>query len=115
MNKERVHIATTLFGLLLALVLICANVVTPQNTAVAKEKSKSKTEQKTADKQFVFVSAPTITPPSSAVIECCLFAHCIFEIDQEQQFQDESSSVTFIQPQKLFQTLFRVIISPNAP
>ena len=113
MEKKRVHIATTLFGLLLALTLICANVLAPQNTAISKEKTK--TEQKSADKQFVFVSAPTITPPSTAVIQCCLFAHCIFEIDQEQQFQDESSSVTFIQPQKLFQTLFRVIISPNAP
>jgi hypothetical protein len=114
MQKTKVHIATTVLGLLLAVALVFANVLLPQQRSVSEKKIK--TEQKTPDQQYSFVSAPTITPPSSsATIECSLVAHCIFEIEQRQQHGSVHSVITLLRPQKLFKTLFRVTIAPNAP
>lgn len=102
-----------ILGVLLALAIVCSNLAVPKLNSSATEKAQ--TEQTSHDADYSFISAPTITPPASANIECSLLAHCIFEIDQQQQ--DEAVVLTDIglHPRKLLITLFRVIIAPNAP
>jgi hypothetical protein len=115
MKRNNFKVLTTITGLLLALAVVCSNLVlTDSNCA---DKQKVKTEQtENSEHEFSFISAPTITPPASASIECSLLAHCLFEIAQQHDFTSSVNYATAnLRPEKLLITLFTVIISPNAP
>ena len=102
-------------GLLLAAVLICSHVLKCEIAPPKSEKAKTEQDESKTDNSYSFVSAPTITPPSSAHIHQNLLAHCLFEIALPQSEEYAVVSDLRIRSEKLLLTLFRVIISPNAP
>jgi hypothetical protein len=100
-------------GLFLAVAIICTHVFQTQKF---DSKHAKKTEQKSEQKsENAFVSAPTIIPSASVNIHTNLFAYCIFEIPEPQSTDESSADESSLRPEKLLLTLFRVIISPNAP
>jgi hypothetical protein len=114
MKRQKIRAITMILGLLLAVVVICSHVfqITP-----VKQSGKVAAEQKTeqSEENFSYVSAPTITPPSSANVQQNLVAHCLFEIVQPEEEKESFITEFSLHPQKFLLTLFRVIISPNAP
>ena len=104
------YIATMAVGVILAVAIVCSNVWTNH---VTKENEAAKTEQ-SSDTTFEFFSAPTLSPPSVFHVHLSLDTFCLFDIAYESA--EEHSEVSDpIEPPKLLLTLFRVIISPNAP
>lgn len=97
-------------GIVLALAIICSNVWTNHFT---KEKEVTKTEQ-SSDATFEFYSAPTLSPPSVFHVNLSLDVFCLFDLTYES-LNEHSEVSDPIEPPKLLLTLFRVIISPNAP
>jgi hypothetical protein len=104
------YIATMAAGVVLALAIICSNVWTNRFT---KEKEVAKTEQNSDTTSDVF-SAPTLSPPSVFHVNLSLDVFCLFDLTYESSDED-SEACDPIEPPKLLLTLFRVIISPNAP
>jgi hypothetical protein len=108
------HIATIAAGVILAVAIICSNVWTNHFT---KATEATKTEQGAdtkSDTSFEFFSVPTLSPPSVFHVHLSLDSFCLFDRGYESMEEDSEVSDP-IEPPKLLLTLFRVIISPNAP
>jgi hypothetical protein len=114
MKGKKIHVITMMIGLLLAVAVICSHIFQTVSTKIS---SKAKSEQKTSQTEddFYYAAGPTITPPASAHVHTNLVAHCLFEIIRPEGEKESFSSDSGIHPQKFLITLFRVIISPNAP
>ena len=113
MKKEKIHALTVIAGLLLAAALICSHIL---NVETGTIEGKAKTEQgEQSPENYSFVSAPTITPPAAAQIHQNLVAQFLFEIALPQSEEHIITPDTQVKPGKLLLTLFRAIISPNAP
>jgi hypothetical protein len=110
MNKSIKHKVSITLGVLLAVAILCSNIFLGQAEA---KKEGTKTEQSSESKVVVF-SAPTLSPPSVFHVTLSLDIFCLFDVtnDTTCEIADVSDS---IDAPKLFLTLFRVIISPNAP
>ncbi|MFN3839733.1 MAG: hypothetical protein ACK4RF_03405 [Cyclobacteriaceae bacterium] len=66
--------------------------------------------------EAAFISMPSVTPPSSSsVVETNQEFSFILEILFEGQYEETEAVPVNRVFDKLFQTLFRVVISPNAP
>lgn len=117
MRKSKIHAFTIIIGLLLAAAIVCSHVFQMERAQVAKQKVNS--EQKTkedSEKNRAFFSAPTITtPPSSAHVQLNIVTYCLFQFCQPKEKVEVPLSEFHFKPQKFLLTLFRVIISPNAP
>ncbi|MBT1704242.1 hypothetical protein [Chryseosolibacter indicus] len=109
--KKKIQTATLLFGLVLALVIGCAHIFNFQPTINNKQ---VKTEQKKSE-QSESISVSSISLPTSNTVSLHFDLYYIFEIVSEIEIPDFEFDKLSIQPQKLFRTLFSVIISPNAP
>ena len=73
----------------------------------------TETEQ---SEEAAFISMPSVTPPSSSsVVETNQEFSFILEILFEGQYEETEAVPVNRVFDKLFQTLFRVVISPNAP
>jgi hypothetical protein len=112
--KNKIQISTIVIGLLLAAAVVCSHVF--HLIAEPSIEKGSKTEQtETSGEDFTFTTAPTTTPPASAHVHSNLLAYLIFEIIQPQTREVTRSTNPSTHAGKLLLTLFRVIISPNAP
>lgn len=101
-------------GVILAVAIICSNVWTNRFT---KATETAKTEQGAdtkSDTTFELFSVPTLSPPSVFHVNLSLDVFCLFDLTYESLEEDSEVSDP-IEPPKLLLTLFRVIISPNAP
>lgn len=99
-------------GVLLAIAIACSNVFQFNEITVSQ---KAKTEQQKSDEHQVFFSVTSVAPP---VVTCLQFVsdiHCLFEISSLEESPEISPIEKVSINQRLFLTLFRVIISPNAP
>jgi hypothetical protein len=116
MKKEKIHTLTMLIGLLLAIAVVCTNVFDPKHTK--REGSEVDKTEKTDDKsshEISFLSAPTLTPPSTFLVQLNLETYCLFEVITETKVEEDVESNFSLLPRRFLLTLFRVIISPNAP
>jgi hypothetical protein len=116
MKKEKIHLLTIMAGLLLAIAIVFSQVFQSQLTTHLKHDVK-KTEQKKTDNQEeqLYSAAPSFSLPSSVQLHLNVEAYCLFEIVCSEEQHQSDSHESPLRPQKLFQTLFRVIIAPNAP
>ena len=113
MRKKRVHIVTLIVGSLVAFAIAFSQFVTPDFCS-GKE---TKTEQ-TGDAEnetTSFVSLPTFSIPAQVNVEVNLNPYCLFEIFFEEDIDENPEENDLLNPDRFFQTMFRVIISPNAP
>jgi hypothetical protein len=110
MNKSIKHVASLTLGVLLAVAILCSNIF-PGHAHPKKEGVK--TEQSPKSEVVVF-SAPTLSPPSVFHVTLSLDIFCLFDVTNDTTYETAEVSDSIDAP-KLFLTLFRVIISPNAP
>jgi len=100
---------------MLALVMTFAQLFHTQVSAFGKKETK--TEQQSdrhGDETFISLSSFSL-PSASVYLQVNLDPYCLFEILFEKEPQQPEASRVPLRPEKLLQTLFRVIISPNAP
>lgn len=103
-----------LLGLLIACAVVCSNVFQFENHGQVKIETKAD-KKKEEQKQRAEISAPTLSLPSTFIVHLNLETYCLFEISAEDR-SDRSFVCDFsFHPQRYLLTLFRVIISPNAP
>jgi hypothetical protein len=114
MRKSKIHFLTMVAGLLLAAAVVCSNVFVIASKL--PHKTESKAEASGDQKESISLNAtPTSTPPGSLHVELKTQAHCLFDICSELFQPDQLVPEFELHSQRLLLTLFRVIISPNAP
>jgi hypothetical protein len=118
MKKEKAQYLTIFFGCLLAVAIVCSQLMSYQVSAFQSKKI-SKTEQtesKTDGKETACIGLPSFSLPSPVHLQINFDSHFLFDIVLEDSNQEErSSSESSPISQKFLTTLFRVIIAPNAP
>jgi hypothetical protein len=117
MRKEGFRTITAVFGLLLAVGILFSSFSTSGTNAEekAKQAQSEKTDDDKSEQNICIVSAVTIAPSSVVTIQSNFIAHFLFEILQPGESEHTESADQLPHSEKLLLTLFRVIISPNAP
>lgn len=100
---------------MLAVVMMLTQLFHSQAPGFAKKETKTE-QQKDQQGDETFVSLSSFSLPSASVhVEVNLDPYCLFEILFEKETRQTEASRIPVYPEKLLLTLFRVIISPNAP
>jgi hypothetical protein len=110
MSRNVKHNLSIIAGVLLAVVVVCFNVL---SCGALDKKESIKTEQSSEQSDAVFTT-PTLSPPSVFHVNLTLDIFCLFDVKSETSVEPGQTRAS-IEPPKLLLTLFRVIISPNAP
>jgi hypothetical protein len=114
MRNKRTRYLTMTFGCLLVIVIVCAQFFSQAHAQ--QQVKKSVTAEQTDDTSGeVCISLPSFSLPTPIHVQINLDSHCLFEILFEDIRDSGSSTPVSESAQKLFVTLFQVIISPNAP
>lgn len=112
--KNRVKNAITIaFGLLVAVGILLSNLSVVEKTCVADKKVKS--EQSENEASYIYATPATVAPSSTIALESNLLATVLFEISNCEEQEENFISEPLIICERYLATLFRVIISPNAP
>lgn len=113
MRKEKLHTATLIIGSVLALAIAFSQYLTPE---CFKDVEKVKTEKTDrADDHSASISLPTFSLPTPVDVQANLDSYCLFEILLEEDIDENEVQEDLLYPNRFFETMFRVIISPNAP
>lgn len=113
MSRKKLQFVTLLFGSLLAMAIVCAQffVVSHASAKTTAVDASASTEEEGAS----YFSVPSFAIPSSVHVKLDINPHVLFEILTEEH-ERETPQVDDVLPlRKFLVTLFRVIISPNAP
>jgi hypothetical protein len=116
--KDQIRIGTVLTGAFLALVIVLVQLFHFQAGNKADSGKRAKTEQKESQNKNNEASYNVLTSfslPSPAYLELDTDLFCLFEIGFEQAGSQPQHTDVPHYCSKFLQTLFRVIISPNAP
>lgn len=113
LSKHR--ILTLLAGIATAAVIVFSQLFYFQAANYCQEKIKSEQSEQKAGTSENFISIPSSTISSSTQIVINQELSFVLEILFEDESAHEGESHFAIPIQKYFQTLFRFIISPNAP
>jgi hypothetical protein len=115
--KNQLRIGTVLTGAFLALVIVLVQLFHFQAGHKADSGKRAKTEQKEnqAGNEASYNVLTSFSLPSPAYLELDTDLFCLFEIGFEQAGDKPQDTDVPHYCSKFLQTLFRVIISPNAP
>jgi len=114
MRKNRLHTFTLVVGSILALAIAFSQFYTPE-CAVQTEKVKTEnTDNKAAD-ETAYISLPSFSLPAPVHVQANLDPYCLFEIFFEKDLDENHVEEDMFYTRRFFETMFRVIISPNAP
>ena len=102
-------------GSVLALVIVCIQFFHFNQPLSKGEIKTEQQESSPATEEGAVISLASFSIPSPVNVTINLDAYCLFEILFEQSTEKDTSAEAPLRPEKLFITLFRVIISPNAP
>lgn len=112
MKKERLHISTLIFGSLLGFAIVFSQFMIPEGV----EKATSEQTENTPEKETgTYISLPSFSLPAPLHVESSFHPYCLFEIVMEEDIDEDQDEENLLHPDRLFVTMFRVIISPNAP
>ena len=116
MRKNRIRIWTMIMGIITALVIVFSQLFFYQNANYSKKEIKKGEEQKEQNSSDeTYITPPSVSQSFSTHVEGDQKSSYLFEILFEE---DEVENKPIEIPRslgKFFHTLFRVIISPNAP
>ena len=115
MKRNRIQSLALVVGSLLAIAIVVSQLFHFQVNTCAKKEVKTEEQKKEQPADETFITLPSISLPTSVHVHLTLDSYCLFEISFEEQQQDNRSSEIPLHPEKFLQTLFSVIISPNAP
>lgn len=120
--KKSVQTLTLFIGSLLAMVIICSQLFHYNVSAYSKNDLKSSKKELTSGQQEsdqsseeTVISLPSFSLPFPIHASHNFDGYCLFEILFEASEESSTSFETPLHPEKLFITLFRFIIAPNAP
>ena len=115
MRRRNIQYFTMLIGSLLAFAIVVAQLHPLHVATETGKEAKTETRDTNQAGDSTVISLPSFSLPSPLHVTDGLTTHCLFEIfpdnDQPEISENETPSVSL----KLLLTLFRVIISPNAP
>lgn len=114
MKKEKLHTSSVILGAILALTIAFSQYLTPEHIS-SPEKAKTEQAANTGDEKGSFISLPTFSIPAPVHVQVNLDAYCLFEIFFEEDVDENYVEEDISYSDRFFQTMFRVIISPNAP
>jgi len=112
MKKGTLKSLSVIAGILLAIAIACSNVF---QFSQKTKNEKAKTEQQTSDEHQVVFSVTSVTPPIATCLQLVSDIHYLFEIASSSEKPCSAPVEKVFLNQRLLLTLFRVIISPNAP
>jgi hypothetical protein len=101
-------------GCLLVVVIISSQFFSLASTPHDLKKAVAAEQTEDTDDK-AYISLPSFSLPSPVHVQINLDSHCLFEILFEDKQTSGTSTHVLDYTQKFFATLFRVIISPNAP
>lgn len=102
-----------IIGSLLSVAIVCTQLV---HFHISEEKAvKTEQQDNSQPTEEVLYAFSSFSLPSSVQVCANLLPCILFEILFEESEENQSDEVLPLHPEKLFITLFRVIISPNAP
>jgi hypothetical protein len=115
MRKKRLHIFTLIVGTIVAVAIAFSQFVTPDFCTSAKEIKTEQTGGDAENQTTSFVSLPSFSIPAQVSVEVNLNPYCLFEIFFEEDIDENPEENDLLNTDRLFETMLRVIISPNAP
>lgn len=113
--SKRVQPLTLIIGSLLAVIIVCTQCFHFEAQSLSKKEISAGQEESDQPEDETTISLPSFSLPAPVHVQLNLDAYCLFEILFEEDQQLDSSAEAPAYPEKLLITLFRVIISPNAP
>ncbi len=103
-------------GVLTAFVVVFSQLFFFQSARYTKKEIKTEKQEKQQDNNDeASVTLPSFSQPSSAHVEANHASCCLFEILFEKSKEADNTDRLPFSFSKFFQTLFKVIIAPNAP
>lgn len=115
MRTRNTQYFTMLIGSLLAFAIVVAQLHPLHIAAETGKEAKAETRDANQGGDATVISLPSFSLPSPLHVTNGLNTHCLFEIFLDNDEPEISENETPSAPLKLLLTLFRVIISPNAP
>lgn len=115
MKKARLHTASVIMGSILALTIAFSQYLTPEPHSSSPEKARTEQAENTGDEKTSFISLPTFSLPAPVTVQVNLDAYCLFEFFFEEDVDENYVEEDVSYSDRFFLTMFRVIISPNAP
>lgn len=115
MRKNRLHIFTLIVGSILALAIAFSQFLTPERVSSTEKVKTEQTGNKAANETEAFVALPSFSLPAPVHVQVNLNPYCLFEIFFEEDIDENNVEENLLHPDRFFETMFRVIISPNAP
>ncbi|HEX8039186.1 MAG TPA: hypothetical protein VF490_08530 [Chryseosolibacter sp.] len=117
MRKKRLHTVTIMVGSILALAIAFSQYLTPDCMPSAEKvkTEKSGKADHAGDHTASYFSLPSFSLPTPVDVQANLSSYCLFEILLEEDIDENRGEENLFYPDRLFETMFRVIISPNAP
>jgi hypothetical protein len=111
----RYKILTLLAGIATAAVIIFSQLFYFQAATYCQEKVDTEQNDQKAGATESYISIPSSTISSTSNIVINQDLNFVLEILFEREPDEESNTVVSLSVNRFFQTLFRFIISPNAP
>lgn len=111
----RHKILTLLAGIATAAVIIFSQLFYFQAANYCQEKAETEQQDQKKDGPETHISIPSSTISSSSHIEITQDLSFVLEILFERESKEEEVTRISLPVNRFFQTLFRFIISPNAP
>ena len=115
MKKERLHTASIIVGSILALAITFSQYLTPECFSDTEKVKTEQTDPSSGEEKAVFISLPSFSIPAPVNVQANLNPYCLFEIVLEEDIDENYVEDDESYADRFFQTMFRVIISPNAP
>jgi hypothetical protein len=95
--------------------ILFSQYLTPDRFASVEKVKTEKSSKDKADDHSGTISLPTFSVPSPIDVQANLSSYCLFEILFEEHADENPIEDNIVHAEHFFETMFRVIISPNAP
>lgn len=115
MRKGKLHTLTIIVGSILALAIVFSEFLTLQCIASGEKAKTEQTENKAGSDTETYISLASFSLPAPVNVQVNLNPYCLFEIFFEEDIDEQHVEDDASYPDRFFETMFRVIISPNAP
>lgn len=116
MRKNKLHAFSLIVGSILALTIAFSQFLTPQCGPTAEKVKTEQSDDSDTDKESEsYISLPTFSLPVPVNVQANLDAYCLFEIFFEEENDVHHVEENLFYTDRLLETIFTVIISPNAP
>ncbi|MEO5600808.1 MAG: hypothetical protein ABIR06_07770 [Cyclobacteriaceae bacterium] len=115
MRKKRLHAVTLIVGSIIALAIAFSQFLGPDFYSSAKTSDTEQAGDESGNETDTYISLPSLSLPAPVHVQSGLTTYCLFAIFFEEDVDGDEDDDDHFVTDRFFQTLFRVIISPNAP